>query len=138
VTNLHARAMPFLRYRVGDRAVMGEGTCPCGRPGRTLETLVGRAWDTIELPNGRRLSPMTFWWVFRDTTSVRRWQVVQDGSDVTVRLEVDDRLDLEDERRIRAAVERYCGRDVRVRITTNERLLRSPGGKHRPVVSAGA
>jgi phenylacetate-CoA ligase len=137
VTNLHARAMPFLRYRVGDRAVMGEGTCPCGRPGRTLETLVGRLDDHLELPSGRRLSPMTFSWAFAATTSVRRWQVVQDGSDVTVRLEVDDRLDLEDERRIRAAVERYCGRDVRVRITTNERLLRSPGGKHRTMLRIG-
>jgi phenylacetate-CoA ligase len=138
VTNLHARAMPFLRYRVGDRAVMGEGTCPCGRPGRTLETLVGRAWDTFELPNGRRLSPMTFNWAFADTTSVRRWQVVQDGSDVTIRLKVDDRLDPDDERKIRAAVERYCGGGVRVKITTDEPLLRSQGGKYLTMVRMGA
>ena len=32
VTNLHAQALPFLRYRVGDRAVLGDGPCPCGLP----------------------------------------------------------------------------------------------------------
>jgi phenylacetate-CoA ligase len=138
VTNLHARAMPFLRYRVGDRAVMGEDTCPCGRPGRTLKTLLGRVDDVLELPNGRRLSPMTFSWAFADTTSVRRWQVVQDGSAVTVRLEVDERLAPDDERKIRTAVKGYCGRDVHVKITTDEPLLRSQGGKHRAVVRIGA
>jgi phenylacetate-CoA ligase len=138
VTNLHAVAMPFLRYRIGDRAAIGEGPCPCGRPGRTLERLGGRLWDHLELPDGRRLSPLTFNWAFAETTSVRRWQVVQDASTVTVRLEVDQRLDPDDAHKIRTAVERHCGPGVQVRITTDEPLLRSPGGKHRTVVRLGA
>ena len=72
VKNLHARALPLIRYPIGDRAVERGDPCPCGRSGVALERLTGRTWDQILLPRGRRLSAMAFWPVFKKTPHVRR------------------------------------------------------------------
>lgn len=56
-TNLHCRSMPFIRFRMGDWAVMGPGSCPCGAPFRTLREVHGRLQELIPLPDGRRVHP---------------------------------------------------------------------------------
>ena len=56
-TELHNTAMPFIRYRQGDLAQVGEGECPCGRHSRRLVGLTGRANDGFRLADGRSLSP---------------------------------------------------------------------------------
>ncbi|HEY5435966.1 MAG TPA: hypothetical protein VIK13_12095, partial [Candidatus Limnocylindrales bacterium] len=56
-TELHNTAMPFIRYRQGDLAEIGEGDCPCGRHSRRLVGLTGRANDGFRLADGRWLSP---------------------------------------------------------------------------------
>lgn len=59
LTPLHARAMPLLRYDVGDRAVLApEDRCPCGRfAGLPLiERLDGRTFDRILGVGGRVFS----------------------------------------------------------------------------------
>lgn len=135
VTNLHARVLPFIRYKVGDRAVLGEGPCPCGETGPTLARLGGRDWDQIKLPGGRVLSSMAMLTVFLETNSVLRWQVVQlDPQRLKVRLEVDAGFNEEEEMLIRRSVTRRCGDDVRVEVTTAEPIERTATGKHRAVI----
>lgn len=41
VTNLHAHAMPFIRYRLGDLATRGERRCICGQPFATIRNIQG-------------------------------------------------------------------------------------------------
>jgi len=55
-TELHNTAMPFIRYRQGDLALIERPGCPCGRPSRLLGALQGRANDGFFLADGRRLS----------------------------------------------------------------------------------
>ena len=57
VTRLHAFAMPFIRYRLGDLVTQGEPTCPCGAPFSTILTIQGRMLDYFLLPGGRRFHP---------------------------------------------------------------------------------
>lgn len=52
VTDLLSRAMPLIRYDIGDLAVLGTKPCPCGDPRPTIESLEGRAHDVLELPSG--------------------------------------------------------------------------------------
>ena len=135
VTNLHARALPFLRYKIGDRAVLGNGRCPCGRPGTTFERLLGRTADTVRLPDGRELSAISFGHVFKETPRVRRWQVVQpDVRTVKVRLEVESELGSDEAERIQRYFCERVGREVAVELTTVERMERTAGGKHKIVV----
>jgi phenylacetate-CoA ligase len=51
VTNLHAYAMPFIRYRIGDLATRG-GPCGCGAPFSTIREIQGRTIDYLPLPGG--------------------------------------------------------------------------------------
>ncbi|HEX7094995.1 MAG TPA: hypothetical protein VF183_03875, partial [Acidimicrobiales bacterium] len=135
ITNLHARVLPFIRYRNADRAELGDGPCPCGQPGETLLRVLGRTGDRVELPDGTSLSVMTFAQVFKRTPGVRRWQVVQKSSgDLVVRLDVRDDFTNDEQRLIVDYVVERTRDQVRVRTTTTEPIDRTPAGKHKVVV----
>jgi len=53
LTDLNNRAMPLIRYRVGDSAVVGE-SCGCGRSFPVLERVWGREDDFVEDVGGKR------------------------------------------------------------------------------------
>ena len=54
VTAFDHRVMPFIRYSMGDRGIMEEDPCPCGRTLRTIR-IKGREAHLIEMPGGRRV-----------------------------------------------------------------------------------
>jgi len=56
VTDLRNRAMPFIRYEVGDRAVPSPGTCPGGRSYPLLARITGRVADYLYTPAGELVS----------------------------------------------------------------------------------
>lgn len=53
VTFLHTFDFPLIRYRLGDLARWAKEPCSCGRGLHTIEKLLGRSSDGIELPDGR-------------------------------------------------------------------------------------
>ena len=135
VTNLHACVLPFLRYRIGDRAVLGSGVCSCGTPGRFFDRLGGREGDTLHLVDGRRIAMPALTHCFWDTEHVRRWQIVQRAPDeITIRLDVDLGYNAREEAVILEALRRQIGDVASVRVTTAEALEQTAGGKHRMVV----
>jgi phenylacetate-CoA ligase len=58
VSNLFNRATVLLNYRLGDRAVLATGPCPCGRSLPRLESLEGRVSEVVRLADGREVSSM--------------------------------------------------------------------------------
>jgi len=136
VTNLHARVLPFLRYRVGDRAVLADGSCPCGRSGPTLARVIGRSGDRVRLPGGGEVSLPGLTSAFWEAPNVRRWQLVQTDLDrIRVRLELDAGFDGVEAARLEEALRRRCGGSVAVELVTDEPFERTPGGKLQVVVS---
>jgi phenylacetate-CoA ligase len=85
VTNLHAYAMPFIRYRIGDLATRG-APCGCGAPFSTIGEIQGRMIDYFPLPDGRLLHPYEI--VSRLVWGPREWmkqyQLVQERRDLVV------------------------------------------------------
>ena len=57
VTNLHAYAMPLIRYRLADVVTRGSDYCACGQPFSTIRAIQGRTADYFSLPDGRRVHP---------------------------------------------------------------------------------
>lgn len=55
VTDLVNRAMPLIRYDIGDRGSLDPDPCPCGDPRPVLSGLEGRVNDVFVLPSGRRV-----------------------------------------------------------------------------------
>ncbi|MEU7740670.1 hypothetical protein [Nonomuraea sp. NPDC049158] len=60
VTAFMERAMPLLRYSLGDIGLIEPGRCRCGRRFRTLRLTTGRSNDYVTLPSGERLYPDAF------------------------------------------------------------------------------
>ncbi len=135
ITNLHARHMPFLRYLVGDRGILGPRHCPCGQPGRTLAAVTGRSGDFVLLPDGTELSPVTFFNPFNEVDGVRRWQIVQSTTDAII-IRIDPRPEWNDSegQLIREWVEDQTRHQLRVEITTDQPLEITSGGKHKIIV----
>lgn len=60
VTSLYNKAMPFIRYELGDRAILS-GKIKNGN--RVLEKVVGRTNDIIKLPSGKISPGLTFYYI---------------------------------------------------------------------------
>jgi phenylacetate-CoA ligase len=82
-TRLHAYAMPFIRYRVGDAVTRGEPACPCGQPFATIRAVQGRMLDYFPLADGRVIHPydLVLTILPRSTPWMRQYQLVQERED---------------------------------------------------------
>ncbi len=65
ISPLINRATVLLNYRIGDRGVMAEKPCPCGRSLPLLAHLEGRWSETIHLGDGRMVSSMLLEGLFK-------------------------------------------------------------------------
>jgi phenylacetate-CoA ligase len=81
LTNLHAYAMPFIRYVVGDVGALAAGQCACGRGLPLLDHVSGRSSDQLTLPSGRGLLMWFFTDVFRQVPGVKSFQMRQVAPD---------------------------------------------------------
>lgn len=82
-TSLFNYAEPLIRYAVGDVGVPVEGECSCGRSLPLMKVVEGRRDSFLVLPDGRELSPMTFWTImrlFKYTDHISRFRIVQKKS----------------------------------------------------------
>jgi len=77
VTDLDLRALPLVRYRIGDRAVMGDGLCPCGRGYPLLQAIVGRCLDVVLASDGGAIAPYFFTHLARAVPGIANFRVVQ-------------------------------------------------------------
>jgi phenylacetate-CoA ligase len=78
ITTLRPRAMPFLRYHLGDLARRLDGPCPCGSALPRIAPPLGRVVEPLRLPSGRLQSrhPVTF--VLREHSWIGRFATAQD------------------------------------------------------------
>jgi phenylacetate-CoA ligase len=76
-TLLVNRAMPLLRYRLGDRGSLRPGRCACGHPFPLLGVVTGRRADVLVLADGHRVSPYKLTCAMELVGDVLRYQVTQ-------------------------------------------------------------
>lgn len=135
VTDLHNRAMPFVRYRTGDRAIAGFADCDCGRGLPLLRQVVGRQADIISTPDGRQLPGVFFPHLMKDYPAVRHFQVVQPQSDtLELQLVVDEGWNTAFCEQLSRQVRQAVGPTVRVSVSEHEQIPLTPAGKQRVVI----
>lgn len=138
VTHFRERAMPLLRYRLGDRAMIVPGECGCGNRFTRMRMTGGRSDDYVTFPGGHRVYTATFLSLAMWTPGVAESMIRQaaDGT-VTVHLVAEAGRDFEE---VAAAYRRglaeQVGEPVEVRFERAERVTLTPGGKGRFVESA--
>ncbi len=134
LTNMINRAMPLIRYKIGDTAVMGEGSCPCGRQTPLLKELTGRITDHLVTKDGRRIHPIH---VFCGTTEkVLEAQFVQEKVGSAI-LKIVPRQDFtkEDEKALMDEVIWDIGKDIDIELQIVKEIERTKTGKFRHIVS---
>lgn len=134
LTNLHAYAMPFIRYRLGDLATRG-APCACGQPFSTLGAVQGRMLDYFPLPSGRLMHPyeIVHAVVWGSADWIRHYELVQERTDRIVLRVVASAPPSPSllEELVRAA-ERRLEPGVTFTIEMVDRIPFSPTGKFRP------
>lgn len=127
-------SQPMIRYRVGDRAVLDDEPCPCGRQMPVLREVLGRSEDTVYGPDGRRM--VRFHGIFTDQPHVKEGQVVQESLD-RLRLRVVATPDFgdQDKQDMVSRVHQRLTNKVEVDIEVVDRIERTPAGKFQAVVS---
>jgi len=133
-TNLMNYAMPLIRYRVGDIAVLDDKTCSCGRGLPMLRSIEGREADCFTLPDGQLIAPRTVMTAIQGTPGVSRYQAVQESLN-QVKIELMRRGNEPEVSReeLIARCHSILGKDVEVVVSITDRKdLRA---KFRPVIS---
>jgi phenylacetate-CoA ligase len=134
-TNWANEAFPLLRYDTGDIAVLDDGECSCGRPGRIVRRIDGRQEDFVILPSGARVGRLDH--IFKDMPRIREAQILQlkDGS-VRLRIVPDQDYDrTRDEGRLLEEARMRLGKELDLSVEYLEKLPRTASGKLRFVIS---
>ena len=130
VTAFYNYSMPFIRYDIGDFAILSDGPCPCGRTLPTIERIVGRARCLFRFKDGSTVWP--------DTKSVEinrfvphtQLQVVQCDLDrIEVRIVPVSADQTEDHDGLRNYFRKRLHPSLDVEVVRLERILRAPSGK---------
>lgn len=100
-TTLHNLVMPLIRYKNGDYATKNDA-CPCGRGLTPIGKIFGRERNMLTLNNGDKIwpsFPIEDWVILGER--LKRFQLIQENlSEITIRLEVDGEILIEEEQEI--------------------------------------
>jgi phenylacetate-CoA ligase len=137
VTDLTNRAMPLIRYQIGDVVVPSDRVCKCGRGLPLIERVEGREADYVLTPAGRLISGISltenFALLIPGTAQV---QIVQDSLyELRIRLVPDDAFGDAGYRKIAALVEETFGAGVRYEVELVDAIPQEPSGKYRFCIS---
>lgn len=140
VTSLTARAMPLIRYRIGDTGYWGE-PCACGRPFPVIGQVTGKRSDNFIGQDGELIHGAYFTHLVWHLESVRKFQVVQKEVDhVHFRLvlasgdeAVFDRTS--EEPRLTEETRKAVGPDCNVTFEYPKNIEPNATGKHRFTIS---
>lgn len=134
ITSLHGRALPLIRYPLGDLAVQGPDRAPCGRPFGSLQAVWGRTSDTLNLAGGRTLHPFQIAALGEAVEGILEFQLVQSSPrDLALRVTSANGASEAARQRLEQRVQELAGPSVRVTVEPVADLPVSPSGKRRLV-----
>lgn len=131
VTSLFNKAHPMIRYDIGDLGLIEPGS---SFKFRKIGRLIGRTNDVAELPNGKKVPGLTFYYVTKtiieENGQVKEFIVEQNEIDLfTVIYAADSPLKKSDYEKIIKAMEKYVGSNLRIQFKHVDILERSNRGK---------
>jgi phenylacetate-CoA ligase len=137
-TNLHAYAMPFIRYRLGDIATRGEHHPNCSQPFSSIRSIQGRMIDYFPLPDGRVIHPYQILTSFigRDDGWIRQYQLLQEREDrIVLRIQPTQIPDSERVAALRQTIGTLLGPQVDFSVKMVDDIPLEESGKFRPLRS---
>ncbi|MCC6124168.1 MAG: phenylacetate--CoA ligase family protein [Pirellulales bacterium] len=137
VTDLTNKAMPIIRYRIGDMGAMSGRRCACGRGLPLLERVEGRIADYVLTPGGRLVSGISLTDHFNTMVpGVVQMQIVQEEVDrFTFRIVRDDAFGPVSYDALKALVAEHFGPEAHFECEFTDRIPQEPSGKFRFCIS---
>jgi phenylacetate-coenzyme A ligase PaaK-like adenylate-forming protein len=137
ITDLANRAMPILRYQIGDVAVAADRRCPCGRGLPLLDRLEGREADYVVTPAGKLISGISLTdHLGTQIPGVAQLQIIQETVDrFRFRIVRGPDFGPASLERLRAVVDERFGAGVTFECEYIERIPQEPSGKYRFCIS---
>jgi phenylacetate-CoA ligase len=134
-TSFCNREQVLIRYRIGDRAVMGpEETCTCGRNMPRIASVTGRIDDILYIPERGfvgRFDP-----VFKGLAGIYEAQIIQESlGELKVKLVPSASFDDQAESHLLINLRAKVGDAIHIDIERVQEIPRGPNGKFRTVVS---
>lgn len=133
-TGLNNQAMPFIRYRIGDRVTLGNHGCVCGCEFPVVSQIEGRVEDYVLTPDGRQVGRLDH--LLKDVVHVREAQILQTQlEELIVRVVPTEDYTSRDEQTLLQEARSRLGPSMEVRIDYVKHIPRGPGGKFQFIVS---
>lgn len=136
-TDLLNKAMPFIRYNIGDRGSLSIVPCECGCRFPLLSRLEGRVSDLIYRTDGSEISGVMLIDLFIDEPLITKFQIVQHTlKKIEIIMVVKDGFNEDCKHRIIGRMRTYLTEDVEISISLVDEIPRNPlSGKHQEVIS---
>ncbi len=143
VTSLTNYTMPFIRYRIGDRAAMSDESCSCGRGMPMLKNIEGRSTSSFRNQRGDIIAPEYFIHLIGVLLNkkgiIEKFQVIQEDWDfIVVKLVVNssDKYVLQPLlAEIEKKIQLVMGQKTRVEFALVDNIPPSPSGKYLYTIS---
>lgn len=137
VTDLCNRAMPLIRYQIGDVAAGSGRMCKCGRGLPMLDRIEGREADYVITPSGRLISGISLTENFALLIAgAAQVQIVQEALDrLMIRIVPDEQFGDASHRQIADLIEETFGESVRYEVDLVEAIPQESTGKFRFCIS---
>lgn len=135
VTDLYSKAMPLIRYDIGDIVIKGK-ECGCGRQGTILEKIEGREVETIFDVNDSRISPYGIIPPIRQYGGIKQFRFIQKGKGKYVLLiKPLPSFQKENENKIKEKLKGILGEGADIDVRFVEDIPALPSGKRPYVIS---
>ena len=131
------RAMPLIRYEVGDVVVPSNRVCKCGRGLPLIERVEGREADYVVTPAGNLISGISLTENFANLVpGTAQMQIVQESiTQLRIRLVADDAFGDASRRKIAELVRDTFGDSVSHDVELVDAIPQEPSGKYRFCIS---
>jgi len=131
VTNLHNYSMPFIRYEIGDMAVLGPEKCKCGNPLPTLKKITGRITDHFIKKDGTIIHGEYFTHLFYLKDWVKAFQVIQeDYKRIRLLVVSEGEINVSEKRDIEDKIKLVMGQDCKIVWEFVEEIPKTKSGKY--------
>ena len=133
MTDLFNRAMPMIRYAIGDLVRRAEGPCPSGRGLERFARVSGRTADFLYRPDGTPVFGISI----LDTyvihiPGIKQAQIVQEElRRFVINVVADEGYGAESEDALRGVMAEQFGSDVAVNVLLTDGLPQTERGKYR-------
>lgn len=136
ITLLRNYSMPLIRYKIGDRAVKGDGKCSCGRNTADIKSVTGRTIEHFINLKGEEIHGQYFIHQFYYKDWVKKFQVVQIEKDlVENRIVVYKKPNSKDLENIREKEKLVMGDRCRIEFKIVDEIKPTKSGKYLYTIS---